>query len=65
MRRQNLQSTFTYYTVADLGGSRATAFFDQCQRVIPIDRLAASGVRHLSQSVPRWRRAALADRHDA
>ena len=42
MQRQNLQPTFTDFSVADLGGPRATAFFDQCQREIPFDRLAAS-----------------------
>lgn len=42
MQRQNLQPTFTDFTVSDLGGPRATAFFDQCRRAIPFDRLAAS-----------------------
>jgi transposase, IS5 family len=42
MERHNAQPTFTDLTVADLGGPRATAFFDTCLREIPFDRLAAS-----------------------
>jgi IS5 family transposase len=42
MQRQNRQPTFTDSTVSDLGGPRTTAFFDQCLREIPFDRLAAS-----------------------
>ncbi len=42
MERTNAQPTFTDLTVADLGGPRAKAFFDVCQREIPFDQLAAS-----------------------
>lgn len=42
MERINAQPTFTDLTVADLGGPRAKAFFDTCQREIPFDQLAAS-----------------------
>jgi IS5 family transposase len=42
MERINPQATFTDLTVADLGGPRAKAFFDICQREIPFDQLAAS-----------------------
>ena len=42
MERNNAPLTFTDLTVADLGGPRATAFFDTCRREIPFDRLAAS-----------------------
>jgi IS5 family transposase len=42
MERQNGALSFTDLTVADLGGPRATAFFDVCVREIPFDRLAAS-----------------------
>lgn len=42
MQRNNAQPTFTDLTVADLGGPRATAFFNRCLVEIPFDRLAAS-----------------------
>lgn len=42
MERSNAQPSFTDLTVADLGGPRATVFFDICRREIPFDRLAAS-----------------------
>lgn len=42
MERLNAQPTFTDLTVADLGGPRATAFFDTCLREIPFDQLADS-----------------------
>lgn len=42
MERNNAQPSFTDLTVADLGGPRATAFFDTCLGEIPFDRLAAS-----------------------
>jgi IS5 family transposase len=42
MQRRNAESTFTDLTVAELGGPKATAFFDTCRREIPFDRLAAS-----------------------
>jgi IS5 family transposase len=42
MQRSMATATFTDLTVADLGGPRATAFFDKCSREIPFDRLAAS-----------------------
>ncbi|MDQ3315613.1 MAG: IS5 family transposase [Verrucomicrobiota bacterium] len=42
MERINAQSTFTDLTVAELGGPKARAFFDVCEREIPFDQLAAS-----------------------
>jgi IS5 family transposase len=42
MQRTNAAPTFTDLTVANLGGPRATAFFETCQREIPFERLAAS-----------------------
>lgn len=42
MQRINAQPTFTDLAVADLGGPRATAFFERCRQEIPFDQLAAS-----------------------
>jgi hypothetical protein len=42
MQRINAEPSFTDLCVADLGGPRATAFFEVCQRQIPFDRLAGS-----------------------
>lgn len=42
MERKNANPTFTDLAVADLGGPRATAFFDRCLAEIPFERLAAS-----------------------
>lgn len=42
MQRNNAEPTFTDLTVADLGGPKATAFFDRCLTEIPFDQLAAS-----------------------
>ena len=42
MQRVNAQPTFTDLTIADLGGPKATAFFDRCLLEIPFDRLAES-----------------------
>lgn len=42
MERRNAQPTFTDLTVADLGGPKATAFFERCEREIPFAKLAAS-----------------------
>lgn len=42
MQRRNAEPTFTDLCVADLGGPRATAFFDACARHIPFEALAAS-----------------------
>lgn len=42
MQRNNALPTFTDLSVAELGGPRATAFFDTCEREIPFDQLAAS-----------------------
>ncbi len=42
MQRENKQPTFTDLSVADLGGPRATAFFDRCAAEVPFDQLAAS-----------------------
>jgi IS5 family transposase len=42
MQRDNAQPTFTDLTVADLGGPRATAFFNRCLAEVPFEELAAS-----------------------
>lgn len=42
MQRRNAEPTFTDLTVADLGGPKATAFFERCLAEIPFGRLAAS-----------------------
>ncbi len=42
MQRENKQPTFTDLSVADLGGPRATAFFDRCAAEVPFGQLAAS-----------------------
>jgi IS5 family transposase len=42
MQRSNAAPTFTDLTVADLGGPKATAFFERCLKEIPFGRLAAS-----------------------
>lgn len=42
MERKNAAPTFTDLAVADLGGPRATSFFDRCLAEIPFERLAAS-----------------------
>jgi transposase, IS5 family len=42
MQRINAELTFTDLYVAELGGPRATAFFDTCSREIPFERMAAS-----------------------
>jgi IS5 family transposase len=42
MQRHNAQPSFVDLSVADLGGPKATAFFDRCLAEIPFDRLAAS-----------------------
>lgn len=42
MQRCNLEPTFTDLIITDLGGPRATAFFETCLREIPFDRLAES-----------------------
>src|SRR5437660_27085 len=42
MQRNNVQPTFTDMAVADLGGPKATAFFERCLAEIPFERLAAS-----------------------
>lgn len=61
MERTNAQPTFTDLTVADLGGPRARAFFDLCEREIPFDQLAASvadifddGDDHAAGGRPHW-----------
>jgi IS5 family transposase len=53
MQRSNTQPTFTDLTVADLGGPRATAFFDTCLGEIPFDRLAASLADLFVQDCPK------------
>jgi transposase, IS5 family len=42
MQRSNGSPTFTDLALANLGGPRATAFFETCHREIPFDRLAKS-----------------------
>jgi len=42
MQRNNKQPTFTDLTVAELGGPRATAFFQRCDAEIPFAQLAGS-----------------------
>jgi len=42
MQRNNAQPSFTDLTVADLGGPKATVFFDRCRREIPFDQMAAT-----------------------
>jgi IS5 family transposase len=42
MQRCNSTWTFTDLTLADLGGPRATAFFDRCLGEVPFEALAAS-----------------------
>ncbi len=42
MQRNSMQPTFTDLTVSDLGGPKATAFFERCRAEIPFDRLAGS-----------------------
>lgn len=42
MERKNADPTFTDLAVAELGGPRATAFFDRCLAEVPFERLAAS-----------------------
>jgi transposase, IS5 family len=59
MQRQNLPPSFTDLTVAELGGPKATAFFDICLREIPFDRLAQSipdifVEDHSSGGAPHW-----------
>ena len=41
MQRINAQPTFTDLAVADLGGPRATAFFERCSAEVPFEELAA------------------------
>lgn len=59
MERRNAPPSFTDLTVADLGGPRATAFFDTCLREIPFDQLAASvsdvfGDDDAAGGAPHW-----------
>jgi IS5 family transposase len=42
MERRNGEPTFTDLTVADLGGPKATAFFERCLKEIPFEQLAES-----------------------
>jgi IS5 family transposase len=56
MQRTNAAPTFTDLTLANLGGPRATAFFETCQREIP---LAAWPSRWLTSSTTTIPRAAL------
>lgn len=42
MQRINAQPTFTDLTVAELGGPKATAFFDRCLREVPFGQMAGT-----------------------
>lgn len=53
MERTNPQPTFTDLSLADLGGPRATAFFETCVREIPFDRLAASVADIFDEEQPK------------
>jgi IS5 family transposase len=52
MERMNAQPTFTDLTVANLGGPKAIAFFERCQKEIPFDRLAASVANIFDEDQP-------------
>jgi len=59
MQRNNAEPTFTDLTVAELGGPRATAFFETCRREIPFDQLAESVADifkddHPAGGAPHW-----------
>ena len=41
MERKGIQPTLLDGLTADLGGPRTTAFFDQCEKAIPWQRLLA------------------------
>lgn len=53
MERSILDPTFTDMAVADLGGPKATAFFDRCLREIPFDRLAVAVADIFIEERPR------------
>ncbi len=53
MQRINAQPTFTDLAVADLGGPRATAFFERCLAEVPFDELAASVADVFVEDNPR------------
>lgn len=53
MERINAQPTFTDLTLAELGGPKATAFFDTCTRQVPFDRLAASVAGIFKEDLPK------------
>jgi IS5 family transposase len=53
MQRINAQPTFTDLAVADLGGPRATAFFERCSAEVPFDELAASVADVFVEDNPR------------
>jgi IS5 family transposase len=42
MQRINAQPTFTDLTLAHLGGTRSSEFFERCAHLIPFDKLAAA-----------------------
>jgi len=52
MQRNNAHPTFTDLSVAELGGPRATAFFDTCSREIPFGQLAESVADIFQQQTP-------------
>lgn len=59
MQRTNAEPTFTDLTLAELGGPKASAFFDRCNREIPFDRLASSVAdvfvdHHPQGGAPHW-----------
>ena len=53
MERSNAQPTFTDLTVAQLGGPKATVFFDRCLKEIPFTPLAESVANVFSEERPR------------
>jgi IS5 family transposase len=59
VQRNNAQPSFTDLAVSDLGGPKATAFFDRCLAEIPFDELAASVADvfaddHPKGGAPHW-----------
>ena len=52
MQRNNASPTFTDLTVADLGGPKATAFFERCLAEIPFEQLAESVADIFNDSDP-------------
>ena len=53
MQRNNAAPTFTDLALADLGGPKATAFFDRCLKEIPFQQLADSVADIFEDHPPR------------